>query len=218
MAYTTRAKIEAYLTADLSSIDSSVTSWIAAAKLIIDRYTGKTFESAGASTRYYDGNRSDRIFIDSFRGVPTEVSILSYNGDVEITLTEGAGNDYVAYPLNTTEKNELVLMPNSQRGGFSRAFFENLLEDCEDVDSDIKRLIKVTADFSVSATVPDDISLAATMMVAKLAEKSVKGGSPASESLGDYSISFQSQGVADDGTGLMPEVVAILDGYRDIEV
>lgn len=217
MAYTTRSKIEQYLSADLSAIDSLVTEWISAAKLIIDKYTGKTFEVA-AETRYYDGNGSDRIFIDSFYGVPTTVALLNYDGSVDTTLVEGADQDYVAYPLNTIEKNELVLMPNARRQFFSRAF-DNILDDENpQADQNIKRLIKVTANFGTSATVPADVALAATMIVAKVAEKGLKGGTPASESLGDYSISFKSEAVATNPSDLSPEITALLDPYRDVEV
>lgn len=217
MSYTTRTKVEQYLSADLASVDSLITEWISAAKLIIDKYCGKTFEGASA-TRYYDGNGSDRIVIDPFYGIPTEVSLLNYDGTTDTTLVEGAGEDYVAYPLNSSEKNELVLMPNSRRGLFSRAF-DNILDDTEGVaDSSVRRLLKVTATFGNAASVPADIALAATKMVAGWAEKGLKGGTPASESLGDYSISFSNAAGATDDSGLSTDISLILDPYRDIEI
>lgn len=217
MSYTTRSKVEQYLNADLSAVDSWVTELISAAKIIIDRYTGKTFESA-SETRYFDGNGKDRLLIDPFHGTPTEVSLLNYDGTTDTTLAEGAANDYVAYPLNSTEKNELVMTPNSRRQLFSRAF-DNILDDTDSIaDASVRRLVKVTATFGNAASAPADIVVAATKIVAKWAEKRLKGGTPASESLGDYSISFQTMPASQIEGDLDADVKQVLDGYRDVEV
>lgn len=210
MAYTTRQKVEALTKLDLSAIDSSVTVWIASVKAWIDRYCGRTFEAASAS-KYYDGNRSDRLLVDPFIGVPTEVLLLNHDGSTWMTLTEGAGADYVAYPLNETEKNQIVLMPNARAGIFARAF-ENIIDDTDmEQETDIKRLVKVTASFGASTTVPADVEMAATMLVGKIAEKREKGGDLQSESLGDYSHSFKDIDEEADALG----VYNILDAWRE---
>lgn len=197
---------------DLSGIDSHVTAWIASVKAWIDRYCGRTFEAA-TETRYYDGNRKDRILIDPFVSL-TSVKLLNYDGSDWITLTEGAGSDYVAYPLNSTEKNELVLMPNARTGVFARAF-ENILDDVDgETDADVKRLIEVTGSFGASATVPADIELAATQLVAEIAARRGVGGAGGpvkSESLGDYSYSLGDIDEAAKALGTFN----ILDGWRE---
>lgn len=215
MSYTTRTKVQQYMNSDLSAIDSEVTAWIASVKAWIDNYCGKTFEGV-SETRYYDGNGKDRIVIDSFVGAPT-VQLLNFDGSVDTTLVEGAGSDFVTYPLNTTEKYELVLMPNSSRSRFSRAF-ENLLDDDDLTDADIKRLIKVTATFGGSATVPADVELAATMLVAAIAKGRQSGGNGTlkSETLGDYSVTYGDSGVGIEGNAL--EVTDLLAPHVDVEL
>jgi hypothetical protein len=213
MAYTSRQKVEQYIGDDLSDIASEVTNWIASVKAWIDRYCGRTFEAA-SETRYYDGNGKSRIFVDPFVGTPTEVSLLNLDGTTHATLTEGATNDYVAYPLNSTEKNEIVLMQGAAIRRFTRAYFEDILDDEDigrsDAEED-RRLLKVTADFGASATVPADVELAATKLVAQIAEKRLKGGPLASESLGDYSHSFGEFNETADALG----VYNILDQWRE---
>jgi len=213
MAYTTLNKVEQYTQRDLSGLSALVTTLIAAATKWINNYCGKTFESA-SETRYYDGNGRNRLLIDAFTGTPTEVTLLNYDGSDDTTLAEGASEDYVAYPLNATEKNELVLMPNASRGIFARAF-DNILDDNPPGDFDMKRLVKVTANFGASASVPDDVSLAATMLVAKLIERgSHAGGEIQSEKLGDYSYTLKAM----DEEAQIMGVNQILDAYRDIEI
>lgn len=214
MAYTTRDKVEKYLNADLSGVSGAVTDWIASIAAWIDKYCGKSFETS-ATTKYYDGNGRNRILIDSFIGTPTSVLLLNTDGSTRFTLTEGAGNDYVAYPLNATEKNEIVIMPGSPVRRFSRAFFEDILDDDESNDPAFteRRVLAVTASFGASTLVPADIELAATKLVAKIAEKRLKGsdGSIKSEKLGDYAISF---GDIDDGAEALG-VYNILDQWRE---
>jgi len=128
-------------------------------------------------------------------------------------LTEGAGADFVSYPLNETQKYELVLMPNASIGVFARAF-ENLLDDDDAAGgADVKRLISVTAAFGASTTCPADVELAATKLVAKIAEKRLKGsdGKVTAESLGDYSISFGDVDSEADALGIFN----ILDQWRE---
>jgi len=193
MAYTDKDTIQKYLTVDInSSFDSQITSWIASVKAWIDRYTGKTFE-ASSQTRYYDTDGCDELFIDSFVGTPT-VEILNADGSNFDTLTEGAGNDFVAYPLNTTEKNRIVLTSSK----FPRG----------------KRRLKVTATFGFATTVPDDIKLVATKLMGFILAKGIDGGKLSSTQLGDANVSFESIDEAAEALG----VFQTLDMYRDISI
>lgn len=200
------------MNADLSAVASEVTNWIASVKAWIDNYCQKTFEAV-SETRYYDGNRKDRIVIDAFVGTPT-VSLLNFDGSVDTLLTEGAGGDFVAYPLNTTQKYELVLQPFARRNRFARVF-ENILDDDDrETDADIKRVLKVVATFGASSTVPADVELAATMLVARIADMRVSGGNLKSETLGDYSATFADITPENDELG----VLSLLAPYVDIDI
>ena len=195
--YTTQSKVEQYLNIDLSAVSSEVTNWIESVEAWINRYCGKTFEGTSV-TRYYDGNGKQRILIDSFTGTPTEVSILEIDGTVHLTLTEGQSEDYIIYPLNETEKNELALVTSANILSFIKG----------------KRRLKVTAVFGASAAVPADVELAATKLVASIAEKRTKGGETKSEKLGDQTIVYKEIDQAADALG----VFNILDQYREIYV
>lgn len=191
MAYTTQTKVEDYTQSSLSGI-VSLNSWIAAVKLYIDKYCGKTFEISGDTTRYFDGNGKDRILVDSLISITT-IQILDNDGNVETTL---GTTDYILYPLNETEKNEVRLTGDS-----AVAF-----------TSGNKRL-KIVGQFGNAASVPDDISLAATMLVAECVSASA-GGTKKSESLGDYSVTYDFLTNSTRALG----IDKILDQYRDLPI
>jgi hypothetical protein len=180
-----------------------VTEWIASVKAWIDRYAGRTFEAA-ATTKYYDGNGSDRIIVDSLVGTPTEVSILDSQGNVQQTLV--LNTDYLLYPLNTTEKYEIR---------FIRALDWEYWEGFDEWPIFYKgdKRLKITASFGASTAIPADVELAATKLVAKIVENRLAGttGSVKSESLGDYSVSF---GDIDDQADALG-VFNILDQWRE---
>jgi len=179
MAYTTQAKIEGYLGKPIdASQTGQIASWIQAAQNFIEHYTCRTFEEEAGITRYFDGNGRREIIIDNFSNI-TELTILSVDGTAYIELTEGAGSDFVTFPYNESDgpKYKLQLTPVATIGAFISG----------------KRRLKVTANWSYSETVPADIELVATMLVASVAEQGLKGGgltNVTSESLGDYSIAF----------------------------
>lgn len=206
MAYTTQAKVEAYMGSDLSSISLAVTAWIASVTAWINKYTGTTWETGVASTRYYDGNGTDRIFVDPFNGAPSEISIIDSEGNVSQDLL--TDSDYILYPLNSTAKSEIVISgPADWWPG---------------VWPSGNRRLKITANFWSSDTVPADIELVATMLVAQIAGGAVAAGilgavgAKKSESLGDYSVTYA---VSSDSIGALVGnalgVFSILDQYRD---
>lgn len=193
MAYTDKGTIQKYLTVDINnSFDSQITSWIASVQAWIDRYTGKSFEAA-SQTRYYDTDGCSELFIDSFVGTPV-IEILNADGTNFDTLVEGAANDFVAYPLNTTEKNRIVLTSSKFPHG--------------------KRRLKVTATFGFSAAVPDDIKFIATKLVGFILAKGIDGGKLSSSQLGDQQVGFEAVDEAAEALG----VYQTLDMYRDISI
>jgi len=197
MAYTSKAKIEKYLMVDIdSSFDNQITDWISGAEEYIKNYTGRKngFEVSVAETRYFDGNGEREIDIDEFVSITTLEVLEANGGDVEWTLTEGMEEDYIVYPYNDTPQYKLILRPSSQIGAWYPG----------------KRRIKVTGVFGHSSSVPKDIELAATILVASVIEKGVSGGRIRQEALGDYSVSFEDMDESDQVLG----VKRILDKYK----
>lgn len=193
MAYTDEGTIEKYLTVDIdSSFSAQVTEWIAAVKTWIDRYVGKTFEAV-SETRYYDSYGGDELFVDSFVGSPT-VTILNTDGTTFETLTEGHANDYLSYPLNNTEKNRIVLLNQVFPSG--------------------SRRVKIDASFGFSASVPSDIKVVATKLVAKILEKGIDGGKLSQTQLGDATVTFEAIDEAAEALG----IYQTLDMYREISI
>ena len=193
--YTTKNSIQNYLAVDInSSLDSQLADWISAVTNYIDRYTGKSFEETIDEVRYFDGNGKDEIQVDDFISI-SSVEILELDStDVDYTLTEGVDSDYITFPYNDTPKYRLQMTINSQIANFLKG----------------EKRIKVTATWGHSSTVPKDIELAATMLVASIVEKGMKGGTIMSESLGDYSVSYANVDNLSSALG----VKNILDKYK----
>lgn len=188
--YTTEAKIEQYLQVNIDdSIAAFVVDWINWVSKYIDNYTGTTFE-LNHTTKYYDTNGGNKIFIDDCTSVLL-VEFLDEDGNTEETLTENS--DFWLYPLNKTTKNEIILDPSGNHPYFLIGH---------------KRL-KIDGLFGVDTVVPPDIEMVATQMVGDIIKQSsgeAKGKK--SESLGEYSVSYD-----DIGNFIMP-YKAILDLYR----
>ena len=174
--YTNKGNIQNYLAVDIdNSLDTQINTWITAAQSYIDNYTGRTFEQSSSETRYFDGDGKRELDIDEIISI-TSLEILEINSDdVQFTLTEGRGSDYILYPYNETFKYRVILTVNSQVAVWSEG----------------KQRIKITGLWGNSVSVPKDIELVATMLVAGIIEKGMKGGSVQSETLGDYSVSFK---------------------------
>ncbi len=200
MAYTTETKIENYMMIDIdSSLSSQVSDWISAATLYIDSYTGKKdgFESA-SEERSFDGSGKRIQRIDDFTSLTT-IQILEFNSeDVELNLTEGWNNDFISLPHNDVPQYELLMSPNSNIGFWSAG----------------QRRIKITGIWGHSTSVPSDIELSATMLVAKVIEKGQRGGNISSERLGDYSVTFTTLDEEATKLGIKP----ILDTYKLLEL
>jgi len=199
MSYTKKGQIQNYLAIDIdTSLDSQITDWITAVSNYIDRYTGKSFEQSSSEIRYFNGSGRKDIDIDDFLSL-SSVQILDSNASgVAFTLSEGRDNDYITYPYNDTRKYRLILTVNAQVAIWSIG----------------KQRIKITGVWGESSTVPKDIELAATMLVAGIVEKGLKGGSVQSESLGDYSVTFKN---IDDISSVMG-VREILNHYKIYEL
>ena len=207
--YTTRAKIEESTSIDFSDISNEqVTEWIQAVSRYIDLYTGREagFDAGDSDTvRYFDGNGQREIIVDNFITI-TNLQILAYEGgidDVDFSLTEGKGNDYVTFPYNCTPKYKICLEPSSSASNFEKG----------------KKRIKITAKWGYSEDTPADISTAATLMVTDILNRvKGKGDKVTSESLGDYSIAYENLGLEDGMINLGANVKQILDRYKLLEL
>lgn len=197
MSYTNETKIENYLMMDIDpSMSSQITDWISAAETYINKYTNRKngFESGNATIKYFDGNGKTEIDIDSCTEV-TAVEVLELTtGVIEWTLTAGMASDYITYPYNELPIYRLILRPTAQIGAWYKG----------------DKRIKVTAKWGVASSVPKDIELVATKLVASIIEKGANGGSIRAESLGDYSVTFQDIEESAKGLGINN----ILDNYR----
>ena len=198
MAYTDKGQIQKYLAVDIdNSFDTQIDNWITAVEAWIERYVGFSFETGDRVDRYYDGSGIRSLLVDTFFGSMT-AEILNTDGSVDQSLTEGQSNDYLAYPLNEAQKNELVLASSATIGNFPARH----------------RSVKLNAKFGWSATVPQDIQLIATKLVGEIVKEGLKGGKLSQVQLGDYSASFMTIDEHSEALG----VYQTLEMYRDFEV
>lgn len=177
MSYCTKGNLQKYLMIDIdSSFDTQVADWISAAESYINKYTGRKdgFEQATASARYYDGSGTTELEIDNCMSISSVIITEEDSDDTQYTLTEGQAEDFITYPYNDTPIYRLKLVAGASVGAFYSG----------------KRRIKVTATWGSASTVPKDITLATTMLVASIIEKGLHGGKLSSESLGDYKVTY----------------------------
>ncbi|MFW6173526.1 MAG: hypothetical protein ACOC5T_07270 [Elusimicrobiota bacterium] len=189
MAYTTKEKIEAYLG---ETISTTLTDYIQAVTNWIDLYTGTTFE-AETGTKLYDGLGGKEIITDDFINL-TKIEILDRDGDILHTLD--SDDDWYLYPANSDVKNRIVI--NSANAPISVFYKRN-------------QNVKVYADFGYSEDVPDDIALAATILVGNiLKDNDVDLKDKKSEKIGNYSVTYKDIEAVSERL----KVNSILDHYK----
>ena len=190
--YTNKNNVEKYLGEDFpASLDAFISSYLSAIDNWIDNYIGRTFKDNAADTKYYDLCGGKEIYIDNFEDDPTEVSILTSDGDADETLT--IDEDYRTYPWNETVKFRLVLIPNGTVGSFPTG----------------DKRLKVTASFGVT-DIPADITLVATMLLASIMSTYTKGGETIKEEVGDVKMTYKEL----DEMAAPMRIYNILDQYR----
>ena len=200
--YTTVGAIEKYIMIDIATTqEAQVEEWINAAENYIDNYCNRPngfLEDTTDVVKYYDGNNKRELDIDDFTTL-TSVLILEDQGDdTEYSLAEGAEEDYITFPYNTTPKYRLQMTKNSQPG----IFFSG------------KKRIKITGKFGFATSVPADIKLAATILASKVVEKGQRGGDVAEERLGDYTLTLNALNEA----AIEMNIKQLLDRYKIIEL
>lgn len=179
MSYTTKQQVENYLQIDISTdLDTQVASWISMAEKYIDNYTNRIFESV-SELKKYEGNDEDEMWVDDLLSV-TNIWM------VENDATSDAGTkqlDTTDYHLkqgddaNKTPYNKIQLNENGNYN-FFRAGQLN---------------IWIQGVWGYSATVPDDIKMIATKLVASIINLG-KDGKVKSFSEHDYSVTYNDFG------------------------
>lgn len=198
MPYANEGNLENYLTIDVdNSFSSAISDWALAVDLYINKYVGKNFLDSGLETRHFDGNGEREIDIDDYISLSTVQTLNLTSDDVAHTLTEGKSNDYLTYPYNTDPKFRIILTRTSAVAVWPKG----------------ERRIKISGNWG-SATVPKDVELAATMLLAGIVEKGLKGGTVQSEDLGDYSVTYKDIDMISSVMG----VKEILDNYKIYEL
>ena len=196
--YTQRSYISNYLLINIAaSFDSQINKWAEAVTRWIDNYTGTSFEEED-TYKLYDGDGTRDLMIDDLLTL-TKVEILDDDGDVDDTLD--STSEYYLYPANKTPKNRIRINTANAPIAVYPSGHQN---------------IKVTGTFGNTSTIPEDIRLAATMLVAAIIRDSQTDltGKVETERLGEYSVTFQD--ISDSADRL--KVKDLLNYYRHIPV
>ena len=166
MSYTDQASIEAFLKRDLTGNEETLLPLILSSiDSFINDQVGGSFGEAEESTRYYDGG-SKIIDIDPCIEI-TAVELVDREEDVDHTYV--LNEDFEARPRNDIAKEWI-----EKRIGCFPSGVAN---------------IGVTAKFTISEEVPEDIKYLATYLAGQLFSQNVQGNLK-SESIEGYSRTF----------------------------
>lgn len=181
-----------------SSFDDQINEWIDAVDTYIDNYCNRTFEEESATYKLYDGSGTSELLIDDLLTL-TKIEMLDEDNDVDETLD--SEDEYWLYPANKTPKNRIrINTANAPISIFPKGH----------------QNIKVTGKFGQSESVPEDIRLVATKLVAGIiSEKNLDiAGEIKSERLGEYSVTLQDVEKQANHLGIKE----VLDRYRLIPI
>ena len=183
--YTSKTILENYILQTIdSTFDTQLNLWMESIEAFIDRQTGRNFKADSNETiKLYDGNGEFDILIDDF--------IVS-TGHPELKIDDNviATTDYYAYPPNTEKKNRIKFV-----NGFFTSGNQN---------------VSVKAKWGYSAAVPADVQLAATILLAGVLNYSNKARVVRSETIGSYSVTYDT----DKGWQDFNQAMKILGAYK----
>lgn len=202
MAYTTSTLIGNYLQRSLTANETAYLAiLIPAIQKWLDRVLNSTFDTAGSTTKYYDGG-TRTLDIEPCQSITAVASLnedgtTGYNYDLTVTP------EVVFEPRNETIKREL-----RKRHGCFPDGIEN---------------IAVTATFTeYDGGVPEDIQIAATSLAAgvlNVGKNASLGGNVASEQLEGHSVTYDTTDTSFEGIVLTnPTIQGILDARKEIYV
>ena len=171
--YTTKTRIENYLLITIDpSFDNQIEEWIEEVEAYIEQKTGRVFvaESVGAeTTRRFDGDDTTRLLIDD--AIAIEEIKLTSDSDALTT------DDYVTYPQNAIAKGVPITSIELLAAVFPAY---------------PRQSVSIKARWGYSASVPDLIRNAATVLVAGIINFSwTSDGEIKSETIGRYSVTYK---------------------------
>lgn len=192
--YTTKTEIENFLLITIdNSLDTQLNTWIEMAEGIIDREVGYSLKADAAySERVFYGNGSRELLID-------------YTPDIQSVVINGSTlslSDYVKNPSG---------------GPYSTLTLKYGLWDGFSSDGGSwPQEVTLSAKWGYATTVPADIKLAATILVAEIIRQGDQSlRTKTSESVGRVSVSYAS---VNQIANNMPSVQSILNTYKRLVV
>ncbi len=196
--YTTEEKVEEYLGKSVST--DVLTDIILYVEKLIDRITGRNFKAdTSASYRYYDGDGSQDLVIDDCIDI-SEVNIgNNYYGDSFTEVGNTGTNRYYTLPANNSA-DSVPIRKLHLRVMFFTLGFQNQ---------------KIKAKWGYSETPPEDIVLAATILVSSIYEGGRSGsvGGVQSERIGEYNITYSNSKVLE-----VKRAIDIINSYKKFEI
>lgn len=192
MAYTTTALVKTYLSVTSSADDTLIGTLILRAQSMIDRYTGRTFESASDTTKYFDAK------VDVY-GVRLYFSEGFELAQAPTTITNG---DNVVVVINTNA----VLVPANTAPFYAIEMLNmGSMTWTYDANGDPNRAISVLGRWAYSITAPDDVVSATIRLVSFLyRQRETSADMDRPLSVGDGMILLPSRFPADIATILEP--------------
>lgn len=195
--YTTELQIENFLNVSIPSGDADF--YIEAAEAFIDDYTDRNFVATDPATeRVFDGQGGDLLNIDECIEVTVVKQGLDEYGDSTLTISAGGSNGYYLLPNNYDEKN----IPIDKIHLRDKVWYRGLQNH------------KVTAKWGYSASAPNAIEMAATILAAGYYHFNRGGasGNVASEKIGNYAVSYPNK----DPKDMYNRIMELLSVYRRI--
>lgn len=179
--YTTKENIEAYLN---ETIEQNIDIYILSAQNYIDEYTNRDFKVSEEDTvKYYNGNGTRDLIIDP----AIDIAKVEISTDEGITFTEQT--NYIKEPINKLPIVKITLRDN---------VFPNSIMSA-----------KITGTFGWSECIPQDISYCATLLASMMYKGNI-ARNITSESIGDYSINYQTD------SNKEASIKSILDKYKKL--
>lgn len=190
MNYCTLEEVKSHLD-DASGYDNLLMSMIEQAKVFIDDFCDRQFDSVAAS-RYFDGAGS-LLLIDDLINISGDNDgiFLDEDGDSTFATTAMASSDYILYPLNGTPKTMVKISPASNYGGFA---------------SGVKKGVKIVATWGYGATVAKPIRRASIIQVCRWFKRK-------DSAFGDV-IGTSELGTISMYKGLDPDIAMIFKPYK----
>lgn len=200
--YTAKVDIQNYLMQTIdASFDTQLNNWITAVEKYIEQLTSRIFiADETASARLFDGLNGQALLIDDCVAITkVETGNDGYGDSFSEVLASGSGR-YLTLPNNNSAQG-LPIRKILLTAGFWISGIQNH---------------RITAKWGYSINAPEDIRWAATVLVSGICIPGITGniGGIKSEKIGDYSVSYETEGQRADHAKAME----ILQSYQKINI